>query len=153
MNKYPAWWDKTVTIYNKFIDSSTQQVSWYRTVVENCFWKYENNRYRIGQSYNSTVILESKTIICRIPKNDKFVDKREWLEMSATERSEYFTFGINDIIVLGEVDDVINEYAAGERSNDLITKYKELQGCLQVETYIVNTGTGVGIEHYRVNGV
>lgn len=153
MNNYPKWWDRTVTIYNKYVNPETQQVRWYRTVVEGCFWKYENNRYRIGSSYNSTVILESKDIICRIPKNDLFVDKREWREMSDEQRNNYFTLGTNDIIVLGEVDDVIDEYTSGSRSNDVLTKYKELQGCLQIETYIVNTGTGVGIEHYRVNGV
>ena len=153
MNNYPAWWNKTVTIYNKFVDSSTQQISCYRTVVENCFWKNENQRYRIGQSYNSKVILESKDIICRIPKDDRYVDKRAWKEMSANERSNYFTLGNNDIIILGEVDDVIDEYTKGKRSNDVLTKYKEYDECLEVDTYVINTGDGVPIEHYRVNGV
>lgn len=152
MNKYPAWWDKTLTIYNKLINPETQEVSWYRTVVENCFWKYENNMYRIGSSYTNSVILEAKNVICRIPKDDRFLDKREWKELSERERSEHFTLGNEDIIVLGEVNDVIDEYTKGSRSNDLIAKYKELQGCIKIDTYVINVGTGMGIEHYRVNG-
>ena len=152
MNKYPVWWDKTVTIYNKLVDDSTQEVTWYRTVVENCFWKYENNIYRVGRSYNSTLVLEAKDVICRIPKDDKFVDKREWKNLSDSERSEHFTLGNGDIIILDEVNDEIDEYEAGKRSTDLVAKYKELQGCIEVDTYVINVGTGVPIEHYRVNG-
>lgn len=152
MNKYPMWWDKTITIYNKRIDATTQRVSWYKSVVENCFWKYENNKINVGQSYQGKIVLETKDVICRIPATDRFVDKKEWLELPDKEIQNHFTLGNGDIIILGEVDDVVDEYTAGSRSTDLVAKYKELQGCLEIDTYIVNTWTGVGIEHYRVVG-
>lgn len=152
MNKYPMWWDKTITIYNKRIDATTQRVSWYKSVVENCFWKYENNKINVGQAYKGTIVLEAKDVICRIPATDRFVDKKEWLELADEDIKDHFTLGNGDIIILGEVDDEIDEYTAGQRSTDLVSKYKELQGCLEVDTYIVNTWTGVGIEHYRVVG-
>ena len=153
MNNYPAWWDKTLTIYNKRIDSATQQVSWYRTILTGCFWKYVNSRYFLGRSNSDGVVVETKDVICRIPKDERFVDKAEWKELSEQEIKEHFTLGNGDIIVLGEVEDAIDEYTKGSRSSDLVAKYKELNGCIEVDTYVINVGVGLGMEHYRVVGL
>ena len=153
MSNFPfAWWDKTITIYNKLIDPTTQKVSWYRATVSNCFWKAVNNTYTIGGtgSTSAGVTLETKSIICRIPKSDTYVDKRTWKDL--LDKSDTFTLGNGDIIVLGEVDDVIDEYTAGKRSTDLLKKYKEFDECLEIDTYVINVQTGVGLEHYRVVG-
>ena len=147
-----AWWDKTITIYNKLVDPTTQRVSWYRTVVKNCFWKCVNNTYIIGRAgVSSTGIqLDTKDIVCRIPQDKRFVEKREWKALA--DKSNRFTLANGDIIVLGEVDDVIDEYVSGKHSTDLITKYKEFDACLQIETYVNNVQTGVGLAHYRIVG-
>ena len=153
MSNFPfAWWTKTITIYNKLVDPTTQRVSWYKTVVENCFWKATNVLYNMGRFGTSTtgIRLETKDIICRIPKDDRYVDKRTWKEL--TNRAEYFTIGNGDIIILGEVDDIIDDYVAGKRSTDLISKYKEYDACIEIETYVDNTGEGLGLEHYRIVG-
>lgn len=146
------WWDKTITIYNKRIDAETQKVSWYKSIVENCFWKYENNKINIGQGYQGKIVLETKDVICRIPATDRFVDRRGWEALKDNEIQEYFTLNNGDIIILGEVDDVIDDYTKGSRSTDIVAKYKELNECIEVDTYIVNTWTGCGVEHYRVVG-
>lgn len=120
--------------------------------MSNCFWKAVNNTYTIGSYGKSTtgVTLETKNIICRIPKSDIYVDKRTWKDL--LDKSDTFTLGNGDIIVLGEVDDEIDEYTAGKRSTDLLKKYKEFDECLEIDTYVINTGTGLGLEHYRVVG-
>lgn len=141
------WWDKTVTIYNKVVDPTTQRVSWYRTYVTNCFWKYVNNTYTLK---SNPLILETKSVICRIPKDKRFVDKATW--KSLTDRNDKFTFANGDIIILGRVDDVIDEYTSGSRSTDLLAKYKELDACIEIDTYVDNTQTGVDLEHYRIVG-
>lgn len=153
MNNFPfPWWDKTLTIYNRVIDPTTQRISWYRTVVNNCFWKATNDLYNMGRYGMSTVgiQLEIKGIICRIPKDKRFVDKRAWKEL--TDKTGKFTLANGDIIILGKVDDEIDEYTAGQRSTDFIAKYKEYDACLEVDTYVDNVQTGVGLEHYRVVG-
>lgn len=153
MSNFPfPWWDKTITIFNKYVDPTTQHISWYKTTVENCFWKAENIIFSMGRYGVSTigVLTENKNIICRIPKSDNFLDKREWREL--TDKSDYFTLANGDIIILGDVDDVIDEYTSGKRSTDLITKYKEYDACLEIETYIDNVQTGVDLAHYRVVG-
>ena len=146
------WWDKTLTIYNKYIDPTNQRVTWYRSVVENCFWKYDNTTYYVGK-YSvkvSGIALETKSVICRIPKSDNFRYQREWRELE--DKTGYFTLATGDIIVLGEVDDVIDDYTAGQRSTDLVSKYKELLECVEVDSFVINVGTGMGFEHYRIKG-
>ena len=153
MSNFPfAWWDKTITVYNKFVDPTTQRISWYRTVIKNCFWKAENLMFSMGRYGVSTigVVTENKTIICRIPKDKRFVDKRTWKNLE--DKTNRFTLANGDIIILGEVSDVIDEYTPGQRSTDLVTKYKEFDECLEIDTYVNNVQTGVNLEHYRITG-
>ena len=147
-NNYPVWWDTQLTIYNKFIDPQTQIVTWYRTVVDNAFWKYVGDKITI----NDTVI-ETDNTIARIRKDDRFLPRHEWINKPNDEMANYFTLGKEDIIVKGEVADVINEYQSGSRSSDLIGKYKELQGCMTIQEIAINVGAGRCNEHYFVKGI
>lgn len=148
MNNYPSWWNTTITVYNKFEDPQTQLVTWYRQVVDGCFWKYSGNKVVVGNT-----VLETKDIICRIRIDDRFLEKHEWIAIPNDRMSNYFTLSQGDIIVKGEVDDEINEYQSGQRSSDLKTKYKSLQGCLEIQEWSNNTGGGRGNEHYYVKGI
>ena len=145
---YPVWWDTTITVYNRYEDEQTNLVTWYRNVVTDCFWKYTGDKIKIGDT-----ILETNTIICRVPKDEKFRTQDVWASIPNDQRGQYYTFSPNDIIVMGEVDDVVNEYESGHRSTDLLDKYKKLQGCMQVETVAINTHTGTNNPHYYVRGI
>lgn len=148
MNNYPSWWNTTITVYNKFEDPQTQLVTWYRQVIDGCFWKYSGNKVVVGNT-----VLETKDIICRIRIDNRFLEKHEWIAIPNDRMSNYFTLSQGDIIVKGEVDDEINEYQSGQRSSDLKTKYKSLQGCLEIQEWSNNTGGGRGNEHYYVKGI
>lgn len=153
MSNFPfPWWDKTVTIYNKYIDPTTQRISWYRTVVNNCFWKAQNLMFSMGRYGVSTigVITENKEIICRIPQDKRFLEKGAWRELA--DKTTRFTLANGDIIVLGRVEEDIDEYTPGKRSNDLLAKYREYDACLEIDVYVNNVQTGVNLEHYRVVG-
>lgn len=147
-NLYPEWWETTITIYNKFTDPQTKVVRWYKTVVNGAFWKYVGEKLTIGQT-----VLETNSIICRIRKDDRFLEKYEWVNTPNDKMSDYFTLGKGDIIVKGEVDEEINEYQSGHRSTDFIAKYKELQGCMSIEETSINVGAGRCNEHYLVRGI
>ena len=148
MSNYPVWWDTTITIYNKYEDPQSQVITWYRTVVSNCFWKYAGDKVTINQ-----VTLETDNTICRIPENPAFVEKYLWIKLSSEVKATHFTLGRGDIIVKGAVEDTINEYQDGHRSNDLLAKYKDLQGCIQVQEIALNTGAGRNNPHYYVKGI
>lgn len=144
---YPPWWETSLTIYNKYEDKQTQVVTWYRSVVKGCFWKYTGNKVLIGDT-----LLETTSTICRIPYSDNFMEKYLWEKLPNDTMKDYFTLGPADIIVKGEVSDVIDEYTKGSRSSDLLSKYKQLQGCIVIDEVAINTGTARCSEHYFVKG-
>ena len=167
MNTFPKWWDTTVTIYNKYKDPDTKRVSWYKTVLPACFWKYTKDKLTPNNSVNKTV-----DALCRIPKyvldgaivgraivgkaivgtGAVYLDRYLWEDVEPSEKSDYFTLGIGDIIIKGYVSDDIDEYTSGMRSSDFISKYKKLQGCMVIGDYRDNTGDKRGTEHYWVKG-
>lgn len=148
MNNYPVWWDTTLTIFNKYEDPITQVVTWFKHVVAECFWKPTGNKVVINN-----VTIETDDIICRIKKNDSFLEKYIWITKPNDEMANYFTLSPGDIIVKGEVDDDINEYVSGKRSSDLLKKYRTLQGCMTIEEVGINIGEGRCNEHYFVKGI
>lgn len=147
MNIYPPFWDSTITVYNKYQDSQTGIIKWYRTTLTKCFWKHTQDTVSIGGTELST-----DHIICRIPKNDKFLEKYRWVEIPNDQMQDFFTLGVGDIVVKGVAADEIDEQEAGKRSNDFLKKYKSLQGCFVVSQVEINTGAGRDSEHYYVKG-
>lgn len=145
---YPVWWDATITLYNRYEDPQTHVNLWSRHVLTDCFWKYTGDKVKLGDA-----ILDTTFTICRVPQDENFKPYSEWVKVPSDKRYEYFTFSQNDIIVLGEVEDVIDEYQAGHRSTDLLAKYKNLQECMQIESVSINTQTGVNNPHYYVRGI
>lgn len=148
MNEYPVWWDTNLTIYNKYEDPQTNIVTWLSTVVTESFWKYVGEKINVGNT-----VIETNNTICRIRKDDRFLEKHEWIALPNDQMSEYFTLSPGDIIVKGEVDDVVNEYVNGQRSSDLLKKYKALQGCIVIDEVAINVGAGRCNEHYYVRGI
>ena len=143
MNDYPSWWDTTVTLYNKYEDSKGE-VTWYRTVLKGCFWKYHTDYTRIDNATQMT-----KVLLCRVRASSSFIENYEWYEES--DKGSYFTFNDGDILVKGEVEDTISEYTAGSRSSDLLKKYKGR--CAEITECAINVGTDRVNEHYLVRGI
>lgn len=140
------WWDKTLTIYNKFEDPQTDVVTWYKTVVTNCFWKDVRNKVTIGD-----VTIDANQIIARIPQNSKFMEKYDWNKVPNDQKSNYFTLAQGDMIVKGDIDDDIDDYVNGSRSTDILEKYKYL-GIMLIDRVSVNVGPGRTEPHYYVAG-
>lgn len=148
MSNFPAWWDSTITVYNKYTDPKTSVTTWTRTVIDNCFWKILGGKVNVGG-----VELDTTSITCRIPEQDNFLTPSEWLEKSEEDRPKYVTFKQSDIIVVGNCQDEIDEYTKGMRSTDLISKYKSLQGCTEIKEVAFNTMSGMLNPYYFVKGI
>lgn len=144
---YPIWWDDTVTIYNKFTDDQTDIVTWFRTVIDDCFWHLTGAEVDVGEA-----TLDSKSTVCRIPKDSRYKDKADWIKIPNDQMKNFFTLSQGDIIVKGACDFEINEYTDGQRSTDLLAKYREYQQCIVVTQYSDNTGIGRNNEHYLARG-
>jgi hypothetical protein len=148
MNVYGEWWNNTITLYNKFTDPTTHKVSWFRTVIPDCYYEHTQNKLTVGQA-----VIASDVSICRIRVNDAFLNKRAWNELSAEDKAQHFTLSIGDIIVAGEVEFDVDEYAKDHRSSDLVKEFREWPGCFTVESVNINVGGGRGNEHYHARGV
>jgi len=146
-NYYPMWWDTPITVFNKYTDTQTRVVKWYKTTLDNCFWKDTGNKVNVGDT-----LLETNDIICRIPKQENYLPPFEWVNIPNDEMSNYFTLSVGDIIIRGHIEDDIDEYISGKRSTDIISKYKDNQGCLEIKKVAINTNTGMVTPHYNVKG-
>lgn len=145
-NVFP-WWEDTVTIYNRYEDPLTNIVKWYKHTVDNCFWKNDDIKISIGNT-----VLEGNSTMCRIPQSDDFIERHSWESLTNDLMGNYFTLGVGDIVIRGEVDDVVDEYTNKHRSSDLLAKYKSLQGCIEIKSVSINTGTAKCIPHYLIRG-
>jgi hypothetical protein len=145
MNRYPSWWNTTITLYNRFVDSDNR-VYYYRRVISDCFYKHTVDKIVVGET-----TIASNSTICRIRVSDYYINKGEWNEL--VDKTSKFTLSSGDIIIAGEVDFEVDEYAKGKRSSDLLAKYKDYPGCFTIETVNINVGGGRGNEHYHVRGV
>ena len=143
---YPPWWNQKVTVYNKFVNPEDKSITWFRTVVKDCFWKYIS-----VETVEGATMVNTNRTVCRIPKQNNFLPKHLWCKLE--DKTHNFTIGVEDIIVMDEVDDIINEYEKDKRSSDLLKKYKDLQGAIVVEKVTINTEGGRNDEHYKVIGV
>ena len=148
MNNYPIWWDTTVTVYNRYEDSQTHLIRWYRTVIENCFYKDVGNTININN-----IEVNTNNIVCRIRKDSRYRKPSQWVQIPNDQKENYFTLKPEDIIVVGEITEEIDESVDGHRSTDFIKKYKAFGECLTIQEAGDNTGTGRSPEHYRVNGI
>ena len=144
-NRLP-WWQQTITVYNRYTDPITQVISWHRHTLDNCFWKLNTQTLSIG-----TTVIESTSIICRIPESDEYKEPYEWNAGTVELMQRFFTLDVGDIIIRGNVDDVIDEYTKGHRFTDILAKYKSL-GAMQIKSVSNNTGACRGIPHYAVTG-
>ena len=143
MNNYPIWWDTTVTLFNRY-ENEQGEISWYKTVLTGCFWKYITDYSRVNDATQMT-----KVLLCRVRKNSNFLESYEWRD--SNDKGEYFTFNEGDILVKGEVTDTIDEYTKGQRSSDLLNRYKER--CAEITESRINVGEGRVDEHYVVRGI
>ena len=147
MSRYPRWWNRTITIYNRYEDPVTNVVTWIRHTVSGCFVKKANNRVTIGQT-----VLESNSVIVRIPEGNSYMTYGSWIQMTNDKRPSRYTLHQGDIVIFDNVNDIINEYSSGHRSTDVISKYKALDKCMIIANIAENIGGGRVDPHYYISG-
>ncbi|MBO5726135.1 MAG: hypothetical protein J6S00_03605 [Clostridia bacterium] len=138
------FWNKTITLYNKYQDEQTGIIKWYKHTLRDCFIKVTNNKVNVGG-----VQLQTDDNIIRIPKQPNYLPPYEWLKLPNDIKSQSLTLQTGDLIFLGDIDEIIDEYTSGLRSSDLIAKYKSM-GSMFVNS--VNINDFIQGEHYFVRG-
>lgn len=138
------FWNRIITLYNKYEDEQTGLIKWYRHLLHNCFVKRTNNKVNVGN-----VQLQTDDNIIRIPIQPNYLPPYEWLKLPNDIKSQSLTLQSGDLIFLGDIDETIDEYTSGQRSSDLIAKYKSM-GSVFINS--VNINNFIHGEHYFVRG-
>lgn len=138
------FWDKTITLYNRYENDETGEIIWYRHLFHNCFVKQTNNKTNVGG-----VQLTTTDNIIRIPAQDNYIPPYDWKKTPNSIKGKKPTLQVGDLIFLAEINDIIDENTSGQRSSDLIAKYKAL-GSVFVTS--VNINTSLPNAHYFVKG-
>ena len=137
---YPDWWNKTITVYNKYIDDENRCVTWHRHVLQGCYFGTKETK-----SISGTEVQLSSSLIARVPYSFAYLPAHKWI---ATEKGEYFTFQTGDIIIGCECEATIDESTKGSRSDDLLSQYPG--NAFMIKVFADNTG--VELRHYKVEG-
>lgn len=89
----------TITIYNKYYNSSSDTDKYQRTVIKGVNWQGEKH----ATVSDKGLLLADSTLIF-IDKLDNYLSPKRFAKLSDLERPNYFTFSIGDKIVKGDVD-------------------------------------------------
>jgi hypothetical protein len=150
MSSYPDWWNYTITVYNKYEDPATRLTSWYRKVITGCYWSGSTL-----QILKQDFAVETDSAMCRIPKQDNYVDKASWNNLSSDDKLVHLTFAPGDIVALGtvtdEIDDFPTESTTSIQSTAFLKKYANTS--FVVKNFTDNSNEYKGSQHYCVRGV
>lgn len=138
------FWDKTITLYNKYEDTQKGIIKWYRHKLERCFYKVTNNMVNVG-----SIQMQTDDNVIRIPEQKNYLAPHKWVELPDDEIFGFMTLQTGDLIFLGDISEDIDEYTTGKRSSDFIEKYKSL-GSVFVKS--VNINDFMLGAHYFVRG-
>ena len=138
------FWNKTITLYNKYEDEQTGFIKWHRHKLEHCFFKVTNNKITVGG-----VQLQTDENIIRIPAQKDYLTPYLWLQLPNDKKGDKMTLRGGDLIFLGDITDEIDEYTQGKRSSDIISKYSAL-GSVVINS--VNINDLIPGAHYFVRG-
>lgn len=88
-----------ITIYNKYYDLASDTYKYQRKVIKGVNWQGKRN----GTVSDKGLLLADSTLIF-IDKLDNYISPKRFAKMQPIEREKYFTFGIGDKIVKGEIN-------------------------------------------------
>lgn len=88
-----------VTIYNKYYDLSFDIYKYQRTVIRDVNWQGKRNATVTDKGLN-----RDDSILIFIDKIPGYISSKRFTRLTNEERTKYFTFGLNDIIVKGICD-------------------------------------------------
>lgn len=108
----------TITIHNchKAKDNGTGKDIWYKTILEQCFFKSSE-----VQNVSGTTLEKAASYTCRIPRAEKYLPYAEWSALA--DKTGYFTASLNDIVLLGEQGEHITG-ATPYTATEILAKYK-----------------------------
>lgn len=88
-----------ITVYNKYYDRENDIYKYQRTVIKGVNWQGKRNA-----NVSDKGLIVADSILIFIDKIPGYVSPKRFDMLTNEERLNYFTFGINDIVVKGVCD-------------------------------------------------
>ena len=88
-----------ITIYNRYYDKENDIDKYQRTVIRGVNWQGKRNASVSDKGLN-----RDDSILIFIDKLDNYVSPKRFARLTEEDRANYFTFGLNDLVVKGEID-------------------------------------------------
>lgn len=88
-----------ITIYNRYYDEVNDVDRYQKTIIRGVNWQGKRNATVGDRGLN-----RDDSILIFIDKLDNYVSPKRFDRLMEEERTKYFTFGLNDLVVKGEID-------------------------------------------------
>lgn len=88
-----------ITVYNKYYDKVNDVDRYQKAIIRGVNWQGKRNATVSDKGLN-----RDDSILIFIDKLDNYVSPKRFDRLTDEERSNYFTFGLNDLVVKGEID-------------------------------------------------
>lgn len=124
-----------ITIYNKYYDTSVSLDKYQRTVIERVNWS-SKTKLVIGKTVGDKGATITDVTLIIIDKLDNYITPKQFKRLSDADRVNYFTFGLGDKIVKGNIDFEVTKIADLDKNYDdvvTITAAKPLSKHWEVE--------------------
>ncbi|WP_315069620.1 DUF6751 family protein [uncultured Clostridium sp.] len=106
-----------ITIYNKYFDKTESLDKYQRTVIEKVNWS-SKRKLVIGKNAGDKGATETKATMIIIDKLDNYISPKQFKKLSDTDRVNYFTFGLGDKIVKGNINFEVTKIADLDKDYD-----------------------------------
>lgn len=118
-----------ITLYNKYYDKENDVDRYQRVVIREVNWQGKRNATVGDKGLN-----RDDSILIFIDKIPGDVSPKRFAKLTNEERLNYFTFGVNDIIVKGESDFEITGLKPNSTA-DLEREYDDVVNILGVQEW------------------
>lgn len=110
-----------ITIYNKYFDKTESLDKYQRTVIEKVNWS-SKRKLVIGKTMGDKGATLTKVTMIIIDTLDNYISPKQFKKLSNADRVNYFTFGLEDKIVKGNiVFEVANIADLDKNYDDVVT--------------------------------
>ncbi|MBE6089838.1 MAG: hypothetical protein E7206_17750 [Clostridium beijerinckii] len=124
-----------ITIYNKYFDKSSGLDKYQRTVIEGVNWS-SKTKLVIGKTVGDKGATVTDITLIIIDKLDNYIQPKQFKNLPDADRINYFTFGLGDKIVKGNINFEVTKIADLDKNYDdvvTVTAAKPLSRHWEVE--------------------
>ncbi|MFT8351303.1 DUF6751 family protein [Clostridium saccharoperbutylacetonicum] len=110
-----------ITIYNRYFDKIESLDKYQRTVIKKVNWS-SKRKLVIGKTVGDKGATVTRVTTIIVDKLDNYISPKQFKKVPDADRVNYFTFGVGDKIVKGNIDfEVTDINELNKNYDDVVT--------------------------------